>query len=98
MVIVTCTVVVVVEHEGGEAVGDDEAGGVDLMRLERRKHPSERRESLRRALLAYGCDIETTVASFTVICTVVVVVVVEHAAGVVVGDNEASRAKLMISE
>ena len=58
-VTVACTVVVVVVvgYVTGFLVGDDEASGAELMRLERREHPKERLKPLRRDLLAYAREI-----------------------------------------
>ena len=94
-VIVTCTVVMVVEHVVGVVVGDDKSSGVELMRSEWREHPLERCGPLCQALLAYVRDIETTVSLVTVTLTVVVVVVVDHVAGVVVGVDEAGGVELI---
>ena len=68
-VTVTCTVavVVVVEYVTGVVVGDEESGGVEIMRSEWMKHPSKRREPLRQALLTYVREIETTAALVTVL-------------------------------
>ena len=100
MVTINRTVVVVmaVEYMEGVVVGDEKAGGVELIRSEWREHPSEQREPLYTSLLAYVREIETTTALVTVNCTVVVVVAAEHVAGVVVGVDEAGGVELMISE
>ena len=94
----TVVVAVIVEHVTGVIVGDDEFGGVELMRSKWREHPSEQRGPLRQALLTYVHEIEMMAALVTVTFTVIVVMVVEHVTGVAVGIDEAGGGKIMISE
>ena len=94
----TVVVVVVVEHVSGVVVRDEDDGGVELMRSEWTEYHSEQLKPLRRDLLAYVREIETTETLVAVTPTVVVAVVVDHAAGVLVRDEYTGGVELMKSE